>query len=132
MNCPRCHTLLTTQRERGVNATIDVDVCSKCGGTWFDKDELSKVDNITEPVTFEFRRIPKIKEQFETMKCPRCNPDQVMIKAIHPRDENVILDFCQGCHGIWLDKGELNAIQRENWVISVKKLYRWLKTEDQN
>jgi Zn-finger nucleic acid-binding protein len=124
--------MLTSEMVRGINASIEMDICTKCGGSWFDKDELAKIDKITEPVAFEFRRLPKQQEQMETLKCPHCNPDQLLLKAVHPRDVKVILDFCPGCHGIWLDRGELNAIQRENWLITVKKLYSWLKAENQN
>ena len=49
-----------------------------------------------------------------------------MKKADHPRDENVILDYCESCSGIWLDGGELTAIQKETWLTSLFNLFKKL------
>ena len=42
-------------------------------------------------------------------KCPRCGGDLVEQHA-----ENVKIDECSDCGGIWLDKGELEQLQRVN------------------
>jgi len=42
-------------------------------------------------------------------KCPRCGGD---LKATHA--EHVRIDECGECGGIWLDKGELEQLQRVN------------------
>jgi Zn-finger nucleic acid-binding protein len=126
MNCPRCHTPLTTERLRGINETLDTDVCSNCSGRWFDNGELSKVDKIVEPLFIEIRRIPGKTEQLKTLVCPSCNNGQILAKAENARDTKVIMDYCPVCKGIWLDKGELEAIQEENWFITLKRFYRWL------
>ena len=39
------------------------------------------------------------------MKCPNCSHDMVLVKY-----ENVTIDECPGCGGVWLDDRELNAI----------------------
>ena len=42
MNCPVCSNALTEINARGTK----VDICQKgCGGIWFDRFELSQVDN---------------------------------------------------------------------------------------
>jgi uncharacterized protein len=125
-DCPRCHNALSVTTLRGVNNVIGVDSCSNCGGIWFDKGELSKVDKIVEPVAIEFRHLPSPQKQMEPMHCPKCSPKFLMQKALHPRDEKVILDYCPNCNGIWLDHGELEAIQQETWIKTVGKVYNWL------
>ena len=42
-------------------------------------------------------------------KCPRCGGDLAEQHA-----ENVKIDECSDCGGIWLDKGELEQLQRVN------------------
>ena len=126
MNCPRCKTTLNTEKVRDINTSFEADVCNSCGGTWFDKGELSQIDKLVEPTLFEIRKIPNVKEQQEALSCPSCNNLQVLEKAEHPRDHKVIMDYCPSCKGIWLDKGELEAIQKENWLSILGKAFKWL------
>jgi Zn-finger nucleic acid-binding protein len=48
------------------------------------------------------------------MTCPKCNGNLRTKER-----EGVEIDICEGCGGIWLDKGELEKIvakdQQENW-----------------
>lgn len=115
---------------RGLNTTIEVDFCENCKGTWFDNGELSRVDTIIEPVVYEFRKIDPFTTQMEALYCPSCNEKVLMSKAEHPRDNKVIHDYCPSCKGIWLDKGELEAIQKENWLTTVVKVFRWLQGKE--
>lgn len=39
------------------------------------------------------------------MKCPICNIDLIMTER-----QNVEIDYCPQCRGIWLDRGELDKI----------------------
>ena len=115
-NCPRCETAMQhmTINERG--GKIEVDQCSTCNGIWFDKGELTELEKVVEPVFMEFRKIPKEYDQLTGLWCPSCTPQQMMDKERHDRDEKVIIDKCPRCEGVWLDGGELEAIQKENWV----------------
>ena len=39
------------------------------------------------------------------MKCPRCDG------ALHETNyENIKIDICDGCNGVWLDAGELSQV----------------------
>lgn len=53
-------------------------------------------------------------------RCPRCGT------GLHHRElKGVTLDECSKCGGVWLDKGELEAIaknENEGWIA------RWLRT----
>jgi ribosomal protein L37AE/L43A len=52
-----------------------------------------------------------------TMQCPRCDG------RLHQRTfDEVSIDQCDHCHGIWLDAGELEQIVREE-----SSANRWLK-----
>lgn len=40
MNCPRCQSVVLTERERD---GLLVDVCATCRGVWLDRGELEKL-----------------------------------------------------------------------------------------
>ena len=115
MNCPRCKTQLEAKTIVERQSEIQVDICSACQGIWFDKNELQPLENISQPVLMEWRKIPSEYDQLTALFCPSCTDHPLMKKVEHRRDEKVIMDFCENCHGIWLDGGELEAIQKESW-----------------
>jgi Zn-finger nucleic acid-binding protein len=130
MDCPRCKTQLSVENLKDVKVSFDIDTCANCGGTWFDKGELDKIDQVMEPTFLEIRKIPRKSEQLEALYCPSCNHHPRLEKAEHPRDSKVIFDYCTSCKGIWLDKGELEAIQKENWLTTIGKIFKWLMGND--
>lgn len=130
MKCPRCNVILVKEAVKDVNLVVDVDKCPNCKGMWFEVGELSKLDKIVEPKIIEFRKIPKEKYQLKALFCPSCADHPLMQKADHPRDSKVIIDYCEQCKGIWLDKGELEAIQQESWIITMGRLGKWIIGND--
>lgn len=109
---------------------LNIDYCGSCGGIWLDKKELTRLEKTIEPTFFEIRKIPDMKEQMETLKCPSCNNSQVLQKAQHSRDKHVIIDFCPVCEGFWLDTGEIEAIRKENWLLIIGKFFKWLVAKE--
>jgi uncharacterized protein len=128
MKCPRCSSELHLETIKDLKYTIEVDTCSGCSGIWFDKGELAKLDKIVEPTLIEIRKIPPKKDQHEKLHCPSCS--RIMLKSDHPRDSKVIMDFCPVCQGIWLDRGELDAIQKENWLNTTVYIFRWMMGDE--
>jgi hypothetical protein len=51
----------------------------------------------------------KAERSASASKCPRCGGD---LKEQHVDD--VKIDECQDCHGVWLDPGELEQLRRVN------------------
>ncbi len=43
------------------------------------------------------------------MKCPKCQADMITLEL-----EEVEIDYCEECGGIWLDAGELEMLLGEN------------------
>lgn len=56
--------------------------------------------------------------QASTLKCPRCDGALVEITF-----EEVLIDRCNKCHGLWLDAGELERLtgQESGWLSSFWK-----------
>ena len=124
MNCPRCKVSLQleTMKEKGYE--LEIDRCPQCDGLWLDYEEMKKLEAIVEPVAWEVRQIPPQIDQLIGLYCPRCPEGPLLIKADHPRDQQVIIDYCEQCRGTWLDPGELTAIQQEHFLISIYHFIR--------
>jgi hypothetical protein len=70
----------------------------------------------------EQEAIEKLRAQREAeaaraaaLKCPRC--DGVLAEISY---EDVLVDRCESCHGVWLDAGELERLtereERTSWL----------------
>ena len=114
-NCPNCNVPLKLTKAE----SLELDVCSGgCGGIWFDMFELKKVDEPSEQLTDEILQLSaslpiESKEVSSHIKnCPNC-PDEVMVRRHYDIFEQVEVDQCLLCSGIWLDKGELDLIRSQ-------------------
>ncbi|MGH1433862.1 MAG: zf-TFIIB domain-containing protein [Lewinella sp.] len=124
MNCPRCKVSMQLETIKEKNYQLEIDRCPQCDGIWLDFEEMKKLESIVEPVAWEVRQIPPQVDQLIGLYCPRCPDSPLLIKADHPRDRHVIIDYCKKCQGTWLDPGELTAIQQEHFLIS---LYHFIR-----
>jgi len=103
MICPKCQTASLKQR-RVKGKDLDVDVCVKCKGIWFDRTELEQ----TLGVTGVSLPIPRDAERL-TARCPRCRGPLHAFPYPHTR---ITIEACRQCHGLWLDAGEFQAIRK--------------------
>lgn len=111
MKCPRTGTELKTVRVGG----ISVDVSERCGGVFFDDNELQKFDELHEirgevlaEHLSQFR--PPVLDVRERIKCPKC-VDVVMMRRYHSPKKILEIDECPKCSGVWLDAGELSTLR---------------------
>ena len=112
MRCPACGNELT-QMTAG---QITVDACKGgCGGIWFDRFEVGKVDLPSESAgeaLLHIERNPSIKvDVSQRRKCPKCG--MMMMQHFFDVKRMVTVDECPKCAGIWLDAGELATIRSE-------------------
>lgn len=108
MICPKCENELTKVKLENV----EVDECKKCGGIWFDEDELLQAkDNKDDDLRWMDFEIWKNTDKFEFNEdssfCPKCSKAMFEIKY---ENTDVTIDSCPECKGIWLDKGEFQHI----------------------
>lgn len=113
MKCPACDGDLV-KIEVG---DIAVDACKGgCGGLWFDRFELDKVDEPHEEAgigLLDLERDPSIEVDHETRRvCPKCD-DLTLMRHFFDVKRRVEVDECPGCAGIWLDTGELAAVRTQ-------------------
>ncbi len=115
MKCVGCGGNLTT----GSTGIVEIDYCTACGGTWFDKDEIESVDAPAEPIPQDL----PVDESKLTVKplsfdfkengarsCPKCG-DGVLCRNLFGVSHPVEVEQCLTCSGIWLDGGELKRIR---------------------
>lgn len=108
MQCPKCNDTMEVKKIENV----EIDVCSKCTGVWFDQNELRKAKDQTDPdlnwMDFEiWKHEDRFKFSQKPIQCPKCQIDMVIINY---EDSDVEIDYCPQCQGTWLDEGEFNNI----------------------
>ncbi|MCA1687604.1 MAG: zf-TFIIB domain-containing protein [Actinobacteria bacterium] len=113
MECPVCARVLT----RMTVGRITVDACEGgCGGIWFDRYELMRVDETDESTgeaLLGIARDPNLKVDLsKRLNCPKC-PEFVMMRHFFSVKRQVVVDECPNCSGHWLDPGELRTIRTE-------------------
>ncbi|WP_299005980.1 zf-TFIIB domain-containing protein [uncultured Shewanella sp.] len=112
MLCPRTHTAMSRVKVGGIR----IDYSTHCGGVFFDNNALQHFDEAHE------RRGEVMVEHLEPfynpkidltlrIHCPQC-PDIVMARHFYSPKNQVEIDRCPGCGGIWLDYGELKKIRQ--------------------
>jgi Zn-finger nucleic acid-binding protein len=85
-------------QSRKPDVDIEFDRCHACGGVWFDAGEFEAV--------LGKRPSAKLVEDIDnSRRCPRC---AVVMRAAEVGGLRV--EFCTQCHGVFLDDGELTAM----------------------
>ena len=118
MECPICKVNLkeTILRNTAVN------FCSDCLGVWFEEDELRQAkDQKDEELKWldvdlwkdkrKFRLTPSFYTaadgKISQKLCPKC---RLPLYETSYGDSAIKVDLCNLCRGVWLDRGEFEAI----------------------
>lgn len=111
MECPSCSSgcsLIPSEGDKGF-------YCSQCDGLWLAKEtlnslcEVNKLDsNILRKKLREERRVDNSKA------CPNC-VKTLATSAVN----NMELDWCETCDGVWFDRGECQRILSGTGKISI-------------
>jgi uncharacterized protein len=104
--CPRCHIPLLVEE----HGDITMERCSRCGGRWMDPEDLKGVLHLIRlPVDGSaVREGVDLAGVSENALCPRCGLPLEPFN--YAGDSGVILDKCQDCGGLWLDRGKLERV----------------------
>jgi Zn-finger nucleic acid-binding protein len=95
--CPKCEAGLWSLRQDGHT----IEQCSACGGTWLDAGELTAAIEV-------YRRVDSREGAPTTGSCVRCAEP---LREVEYPGTAVKIDVCPACAGVWLDKGELEALR---------------------
>ena len=112
MKCPKCK--IEDLEKIKING-VKIDRCENCGGLWFDKDELKITrdhrDKNLSWLDFDlWKDENKLMISGQSINCPK---DDKPLFKIKYGSTDIMVDICLNCHGIWLDKNELDKIISE-------------------
>jgi len=103
MHCPACEHAMLILEYKG----IELDHCPACGGVWLDARELGLLLSGTpEPPGGLVLAGARPGQR----RCPRC-PRKLDVGRFP--NSTVEADACPARHGLWLDRGKLVALARE-------------------
>lgn len=111
MKCPRTGEPLIKR----TFADLEVDISQGCGGIWFDRFELPKVQykdhELGELIVEQLRtHTNPFLDTAPRIKCPR-DTDVVMMRRYFSPKQQIEIDECPACGGVWLDAEELDGIR---------------------
>jgi Zn-finger nucleic acid-binding protein len=116
MKCPRDGGPLATSV---YEADIEVDTCAKCKGVWLDSGELEAIQETLERDYSAALASPhdSLKESVDAaaqsqrspIQCPKCAAE--MTVRPYGMGSWVVIDTCPAGCGVWLDEGELQALE---------------------
>jgi Zn-finger nucleic acid-binding protein len=116
MDCPRDGSKLFPQAYEG---DVFVDACPKCKGMFLDRGELKKIESAHERDYKEMMsRMPDLVAQaYERARqraerepnCPKCGSEMEIREYAYC--SQVMINKCIKCAGIWLDQGEVEALE---------------------
>lgn len=106
--CPNCREPLVVIELAG----IELDRCVVCQGTWLDAGEIEQVVALAgvAPGQLSAALHAAGGGRRDRRRCPRCNRRMWVIDlGDQPR---VPVDRCPRGHGLWFDRGEVQAVVR--------------------
>jgi Zn-finger nucleic acid-binding protein len=106
--CPACGNMLNQYTV----FSMEFEGCPKCKGIWVVKDELRRLKNREDSslrwLNEEIENIEKAGAIATKRACVKCKSTQLI--AVVFGKSSIIVDWCPQCHGLWLDRGEFEAI----------------------
>ncbi|MDB4965055.1 MAG: uncharacterized protein JWN44_744 [Myxococcales bacterium] len=104
LTCVKCTSVLDKARV----GDVEVDLCPSCGGLWLDHGEIERIgrgqgDELSKLRTALTGSSKPDPASETTNTCPACPGalKEVVLGPVH-------VEYCGKCHGIFLDRGELD------------------------
>jgi len=101
MNCPKCEGTLHINEGEGHIGFV----CNSCEGIWLSKKYITSLKH-NYNIKPEELALELAEESIEALHiCPSCN-----INLNKSTVNNIELEWCKSCSGVWFDKNELNSL----------------------
>ena len=127
MKCPRCRTLLKDDRLDNAGVLVEAKSCAKCTGHLIALADLKTVESVVDLGFLRWRNLPGMETQGRILPCPWCADEKPMEKIVSDKDQRVVMDVCHTCEHVWLDRGELEAIQHRGLLGGLQEIIRALR-----
>ena len=121
MNCPSCKLELHEMSAGGLR----ILACKgSCGGLWFGRFELLKLDDTRHGAGEQLLHVPKADgvRFFRDVEaiCPHCKTS-LLLRHFFCRERDVEVCQCPKCGGFWIDSGELADIVKSAFQTAGKQ-----------
>ncbi|MBI5779572.1 MAG: ATP-dependent sacrificial sulfur transferase LarE [Planctomycetes bacterium] len=90
--------------------------CEKCGGIWFNINEMEKA--VGDKIRFNLPQSATPQETMTTAKCPACFTNMSVIRGLELPD--VKISACMICQGRWINGSEVAKLQARGIFNQVK------------
>ena len=104
MKCPKCGDAL---HEIESSERVALDFCGGCKGLFFDAGEVAVYFELASDLPSLDRS--KAEARPTQCACPKCGGKFEELRYAAP--DPLVVDRCDGCGGIWLDKGEVPRLE---------------------
>jgi hypothetical protein len=106
MDCPVCQqAMIVLELDE-----VEVDYCPACQGIWLDAGELELLLGGAEAAVSLIESFSPAETAETPRKCPICRKKMEKVLAGQSGGKRELLDRCKKEHGLWFDRGELQAI----------------------
>lgn len=119
--CPKCLGVALVER---MHSGVLIHECPCCSGIWLNKGELNRIAHPAEGDLEYCSKEDIAEDRSSDFACPLC-PNVMMKKVNFISYSDIAMDYCEKCEGLWLDRGELDAI-----IAEVEKLNHMPETWD--
>lgn len=115
MKCPNDGTPLVHETYEN---EVMIDKCPDCNGVWLNHGELKKIqENLSNDYSEQLSKISAVAQAYEfakqkakpARKCPVCSVE--MFQEEYAYCSQILIERCPECLGVWLDAGELQALE---------------------
>ncbi len=123
MICPRCKIELG----KALFYNTGVDYCPSCLGMFFEEEELrwakdAKDQNLVWLDIDLWKDERKFRLNYGIRLCPAC---RLPLYEVYYGVSHIVVDICNVCKGIWLDRGEFKKIinylkEEADWMVLQK------------
>lgn len=92
--------------------SVRFHACATCHGLWFTEAALRRAPGAGVESPFAGHARPRAAAKTKGTPVRRACPDCAGTELKARKVEGVEVDVCPGCHGVWVDAGELDAVLR--------------------
>ena len=96
-----------------------VDLCPNCKGMFLEAGELEEIQESQEnDYSEELKKMPDLiagayhmakEKKRKAVTCPSCSGETE--RKEYGYCSQIMIDKCLSCHGVWLDQGEIEALE---------------------
>lgn len=105
MKCPKCSSEI---KPIDTSEGVELDFCASCKGMWFDAGEVAAYFELaTDVPDLDAARATRTVTTFH---CPKC--DTVLEELRYSKLDDLHVDRCPGCGGLWLDPSEVPRLEK--------------------